>query len=176
MGTTALPFRKALSTNSMSTAFSDFNSTITEPSGDGIFDLLSASVGVGGGAVVPSYLQLIPFGTAADDKTFDMRLYGYSATNDATKIYIPQLLLDISVTLCARTATNIAANTFFADTITVNDGAADNGPWRSLVDCQENMVASVAVHTKGVRYIRFDWDLAGAAEAESMNCLWRPFS
>lgn len=179
MATAVTQFRYALATNSTSTAFTAQNATSTEPSGTGIIDLGETSNGVGNPQFVPTYLQLIPFGTAADNKTFDMRVYGYSATVPTdlvtdTALYIPQLLLDVSVVLSAITFSDHAASTFLADTLTVNDGAADNGIWRSLIDCQEDMVASVLIHTRGCRYIKFDWDLAGASEATSMNCLWRP--
>lgn len=176
MTTTCLPFRYALATNSVATSFTAQNATATEPTGVGVFDL--GAEPYGNRNAVPSYLQLIPFGTDGADDTFDMRVYGYSETVPTdlvtdTKLYIPQLLLDVSVVLGARTFSDHAANTLLADTLTVNDGAADNGPWRSLIDCQEDMVASIIVATRGCRYIKFDWDLVGAQEAVSMNCLWR---
>lgn len=169
-----LPFRKALATNSTSTSFTAQNATTTEPSGDGVIDLLSSSVGVGMGVRVPSYIQLLPFGTDGANDTFDMRVWGYVPTTDATKVYIPFLLVDLSVVLGAATATPIAANTLLADTLTVNDGPADNGPWRVLIDAQEDLVATATIHTFGCRYLKFDWDLAGAQEGVSVNCLWRP--
>lgn len=171
------PFRYALATNSTSTSFTAQNSTSTEPSGVGVFDL--GAIPYGSTQNVPSYLQLIPFGTNGDNDTFDMRLYGYNPTVPTdlvtdTAIYIPQLLVDLSVVLGATTFSDHAADTLLADTLTVNDGAADNGPWRSVIDAQEDLVASVIVHTRGCRYIKFDWDLAGGQEGVSMNCLWRP--
>lgn len=170
-------FRYALATNSTSTGFTAQNATSTEPSGVGVFDL--GATPYGSGQNVPTYLQLVPFGTAANDKDFDMRVYGYSRVVPTdlvtdTTLYVPQLLLDVSCKTSAITFSDHAANTFLCDTLTVNDGAADNGPFRSLIDCQEDMVASVLIHLRGCRYIKFDWDLAGAAEATSMNCLWRP--
>ena len=174
MAVQALPFRYAQAANSTSTAFTDFNATSTEPSGTGIFDL--TAVPYGNNNSVPTWLQLVPFGAGSDDQTFDMRVYGYTETVPAdlvtdTKLYIPQLLLDISCTMCARTFSDHAASTFLVDTITVNDGAADNG-WRSLIDCQENMAASVVIHSRGCRFLRFDFDMTGAT---SGNCLWRGF-
>ena len=177
---TAHVFRYALGTNSTSTAFTQQNATTTEPSGAGIFDLHSRGLGVGMNERSPTYLQLIPFGTAADNNTFDMRLYGYSATLPTTglvseaAIYIPQLLIDISVVMSAVTFSDWAASTFLVDAITVNKGAADNADWRSVISPANNSVASLIVNTRGCRYIKFDWDLAGASEAASMNCLWRP--
>lgn len=183
-GCLSLPFRYALATNSTSTGFTAQNASATEPSGAGVFDLARADFvsGSTSGVIsqrVPTFLQLMPFGTAANDKTFDMRVYGFNPTMPTdlvtdTEIYIPQLLLDVSCVTSALTFSGHAANTFLCDTLTVNDGAADNAEWRSLIDCQEDLPASIIIHTRGCRYIKFDWDLAGAAEATSMNCLWRP--
>ena len=98
MAVTSIPFRYALVANSESTGFTAFVSTATEPSGAGVFDLMSEELSIGHkGYAVPTYLQLIPFGTNGDNDTFDMRLYGYNATQPAnletdTAIYIPQLL------------------------------------------------------------------------------------
>lgn len=180
MAATSIPFRYALATNSTSTAFTAQNASTTAPSGDGVIDLLSRELGVGlADHSVPTYLQLIPFGTDGDNDTFDMRVYGFSPTVPTdlvidNAIYIPQLLLDLSVVLSAITFSQHAASTFLADTLTVNDGAADNGPWQSIISPAEDLVASIIIHTRGCRYIKFDWDLAGGQEAVSMNCMWRP--
>ena len=172
--TLCLPFRKALTTNSTSTGFTAQVVTTTEPTGDGVFNLLSTATGWGGGYRVPSYFELIPFGTDGANDTFDMRVWGYNKIEGSTAIYVPFLLVDLSVILGAATATPIAANTLLADTLTVNDGPADNGPWRVLIDAQEDLVASATIFTFGCQYLKFDWDLAGGQEAASMNCLFRP--
>lgn len=175
---TAWPFRSALAANATTTNFTDYNATSTEPSGTGIIDLGSHAYGFGAVGYIPTFLQLMPFGTDADDETFDMRVYGYSPTVATdlvtdTTLYIPQLLLDVSVSLCARTFSDHTANAFLVDTLTVNIGAADNAEWRSLISpgAVENTAGSVLINTRGCRYIRFDFDLITAAAA---NCLWRP--
>lgn len=180
MPVSALTFRPALATNATGTTYTVRNTTTTEPSGAGVFDLFDIAVGVGGRGTIPEWLQLVPFGTAADNKTFAMRLTGYNATIPTASlaaIYIPQLLLDISVTLCGITATDIAASTFLADTIAVNSGGSDGGGFRSLINAVTNSAdtpASVLVHTRGCRYIRFDFDAdAGASASTDCNCLWR---
>lgn len=169
-----LPFRKALTTNSTSTSFTAQNTTTTEPTGDGVINLLSGAVGWGGGYNVPSYVLLMPFGTNGNNDTFDMRVYGYNKTNDTTPIYVPVLLLDISVVLCAITATDIAADTFLADSITLNDGFASSPQWLHIQNHAEDLAACVILHTMGCQYLKFDFDLAGGQEAASMNCLIRP--
>lgn len=172
MGVQALPLSRALTTSSAATAFTAQIPKATEPSGAGVFDLLSKSLGWGGGVVVPSYVQLIPFGTDANDETFDFRLWGWSKVG-VSSLYIPQLLIDVSVILGNISGTAIAASTFMADTLTVNDGPIDNGPWRSFIDAQEDLSASVLVHTRGCRYVSFDFDMITAA---SGNCFIRPLS
>ena len=104
MSATATKFRKALTTNSTATAFTQKEPTTTEPSGDGIWDLQADSTAVGQGIMVPSYLQLVPYAVGAGtNDTFDMRVIGWNPTNDDTTIYIPQLLLDVTVTLGTAT-------------------------------------------------------------------------
>lgn len=167
---TCHPYVKALETSSTSTSFTALTPTTTKPSGAGIFDLLNG----GFSGNVPSWLQLQPYGTDGNNDTFDFRLYGYSEVRgSATKVYVPQLLIDVSVVLGNIAATDLGAGNFLADTLTINDGAID-GLFRNHIDCQEDLPASVIVHTRGCRFIRFDWDLAGAQEAATMNCLWRP--
>ena len=172
MSVSAFPFKKARTTNATATSFTAKIPKATEPSGAGIFNLLDQANGLGGGFFVPKYLQLIPFGTDGNNDTFDMRLYGWNKLEGAA-VWIPQLLIDVSVVLGDIAGTVIAADNFMADSLTVNDGAIDNGIWRSFIDCQEDMVGSVMVHTRGCQYIEFDFDLAGGQEAVSMNCLFR---
>lgn len=178
MASIAEPFRYAFaSPGSTSGSFSARNATSTEPSGDGIIDLESEQLGAGWHGKVPAYLLLVPFGTGANNDTFDMRVYGYSATIPTdlvtdTKLYIPQLLCDVSATMSAITFSDYAADTFLVDTLTLNDGATDNGPWLSIVSPAEDMVGNIIIHTRGCRYIRFEFDLL--VTPTHANCMWRP--
>lgn len=168
-----VPFKHVLSTSSSSTAFTDQNATTTEPSGDAVIDLLARSNGWGGGHKVPTHLLLLPYGTDADTETFDVRVYGYNKTEDATPVYVPILLVDFSVALTARTATAFGANTFLADTITVNDGWPASSVWASVMSSAEDMSSGLIIHTLGCQYIKFDFDMILAATG---NCLVRPLS
>lgn len=168
-----VPFKKALAANSTSTAFTAQNATVTEPTGVGVINLLSTAEGWGGGHNVPAYVLLMPYGTDGNNDTFDMRVYGYNRIEGATPIYVPVLLLDISVVLCAITATDIAANTFLADSVTLNDGFASSPQWLHIQNNAEDLAACIILHTMGCQYLKFDFDLAGAQEAVSMNCLIR---
>src|SRR5688572_24642912 len=128
---TACKFRASLTTSSTATSFTAQTPTATVPTGDGVFDLWSQSLGWATGCYVPNWLQLNPYGTNGDNDTFDFRVYGYS--EGPSGVYIPQLLIDVSVVLGNIAATAIAANTFLADTVTVNDGPID-GVFRNHID------------------------------------------
>lgn len=173
----ALPFRYAFSTNSTSTAFTVQNGTATEPSGAGVVDLLSGSVGVGAGINIPSFLQLVPFLIGADNDTAGLKIYGYTPTIPTdlvtdTALYVPQLLAHLTLTACARTFSNHTASAFFCDTIVVTKGPADNGQWGAVISPADDSVASYILNTRGCRYIKFDVDLLVTPTAA--NCLWRP--
>jgi hypothetical protein len=172
MSCTAHKFRKVLSANSTSTGFTAQTPTATEPSGEGVLNLLSSELGWGGGVHVPRHLVILPFGTNGDNDTFDLRVYGYSPTNDSTPIYVPQLLIDVSIVLGNIAATAIAADTFMADTITVNEGPAV-GNFSDLISTADDTPASILIHTRGCEIMEFDFDLAGAQEGVSMNAYWR---
>lgn len=154
---------RALTTSSTATAFTAQIPTTTEPSGTGKFDLTDYMIN----GRMPTHIRVFPFGTDAANETFDFRIWGWNASEDG--VYIPTLLIDVSAILGDIDAAAIATNTKMADTLTVNDGPADNGPWRSVVDAQEELVASVTVSTLGCRYISFDWDSTGTA---SQNAYW----
>lgn len=173
----ALPFRYAFATNATSTSFTDLNGTSTVPSGNGVVDLLSESLGVGAGIFVPSYLQLVPFIVGADDHTAGLKIYGYTPTIPTdlvtdTALYVPQLLAHLTLTACARTFSDHTASAFFCDTIVVTKGPADNGQWLSVISPADNTVASIMLNTRGCRYIKFDVDLL--VTPTSVNCLYRP--
>lgn len=168
-----VPFKKVLSANSTATSFTDQNATTTKPSGDAVIDLLDSANGWGGGHKVPTHVLLVPYGTDADTETFDMRMYGWSKTEDATPVWVPMLLTDISVTLTARTATAFGANTFLADTITVNDGWPATSIWAAVISTAEDMASGAVIHTLGCQLLTFDFDMILAAGG---NCLVRPLS
>jgi hypothetical protein len=134
-----------------------------------VLDLMNLGVCVG--LNVPSYIQFIPFGTNGQDDTFEMRVIGWRVTTDSTPLYIPELLVELAVTLGNISGTAIAANTVMADTIVVNEGPSD-GPFMSVISTADDTSASIAVHTRGCSLLEFDWDLAGAQEAVSMNAYY----
>lgn len=173
----AIPFRSVFSANSTSGSFTDQDGTSTEPTGAGVLDLLSASLGVGAGLNVPTYLQLVPFLIGANNDTAGLKIYGFTPTVPAdlvtdTALYVPQLLAHLTLTAGARTFSDHTAAAFFADTIVVTKGPADNAEWLSVISPADDSVASILLNTRGCRYIKFDVDLLVTPTAA--NCLWRP--
>lgn len=171
---TVNPFRRALTTDSTSTAFTAKIPKTTEPVtslASGVYDLLDGTLGLHLGQAASRFLELVPFGTNANNNTFNMRVWGWSKFVAATPLYIPTLLLELNIVLGSIDASAIAASTFLADTITISKGDT-NAP---VISPGNDTPASIAVHTRGCRYLEFDWDLAGASEATSMNAFWRLF-
>lgn len=169
MPCSCLPLRKAQSSNSTDAAFSAKIPTLTEPTGTGVFDLLSKDVALGQNASIPRHVLINPYGTDANDETFSLRLWGWSKTQDSTPLYIPTLITELAVTLGNISAAAIGANHFMADTITVTDGAAE-GPGRSVISPEGDVGASALIHLLGCRYIEFAFMLGTGA---AMNAYWR---
>ncbi len=174
------PLRKAITSNSTSTGFTAKIPTTTAlvttiasgSSATGKYDLLDTALGFTHLADHTSrFLQIIPFATDGENDTFSMRVWGWDKTNDTTPVYVPQLLAQFAVTLGSISGTAVAANTVMADTIVLTYGDSTT----PLVSPANDLSASVILHTRGCRYIEFDWDLSGAQEAVSMNAFWRPF-
>lgn len=171
MRATSYPLRKALSSNSTASAFTAKIPVATEPSGSGVFDLFDADLGLATNTYVPSSIELIPFGTDANNETFDMRLWGWTKVH-LSSLWIPQLLAEFNVTLGNIDGSAIAASHFMMDTIALVDGSAETTRV-DLVSTANDTTGSVSVNLRGVRYIEFDFDSAGASPAAAMNCYWR---
>ncbi len=171
------PLRKAITSNSTSTGFTAKTPTTTAKTtsaATGVYDLLDPTLGFTHLADHTSrFLQIIPFGTNGENDTFSMRIWGWDKTDDATAVYVPQLLAQFAVVLGSidgSTAIGVS-NTFQADTITLTYGDSTT----PIVSPANDLPAHAILHTRGCRYIEFDWDLAGAQEGVSMNAFWRPF-
>lgn len=166
---------KAISTNSTSTSFTAKIPTITAKTTNlatGVYDLLDPTLGFTHLAEKTSrFLHIQPFGTNSDNDTFNMRVWGWDKTTDAAPVYSPILLAQFAVTLGNISGAAIAADTYMADTIALTYGDSTT----PLVSPANDLSASAILHCRGCRYIEFDWDLAGAQEAVSMNAFWRPF-
>lgn len=165
MSVSVRDFRRALAANSTATGFTAKLPTATKPASAGVIDLFADSgEGINAPPNIPKYAQLVPYGTDSNDQTFSQRLWGWSATDQG--VWIPQLLLQLDVTLGNIAATAIAASHLLADTIALAAGDAH----AEMISPANDTPASVLVHLRGSQLIEFDWDMTGAASA---NCLWR---
>lgn len=161
-------FRLARTANATATAFTSKVPTATEPSGAGIHSLDEPDLfGI-------QYVTLIPFGTDGNNDTFDMRLWGWSK-EPSLGVWVPHIIVDLSIVLGNIAGTPLAANTVMADTLTLNKGIPA-GVFSGLNNTANDTTASITVDVLGCQKIEFDFDLAGGQEAVSMNCLWRAFS
>lgn len=167
MCVTAYPLRKALATNSTAADFTAKTPTATKPTGDGVFEVFDMAIGQAIETYMPQYINIIPFGTDANDEAFTMRLWGWSKVAGGNgALWIPQMLVELTVTLGNIAATAIAADHFLADTIAIAAGDAD----AAVVSPANDTPASILVHLRGVELFEFDFDKSTAA---AMNAYWR---
>lgn len=165
------PFRLALAANDAATSYAARNPKATDPSlVAGCFDLGVAPYGWN--ARAPSFVHIVPFGTAADNKTFAMKVWGWNKVAEVA-LYVPYLIADLAITLGGTTGTAIATNTFMADTIALTKGIPA-GPFSGLNSNANDDVASIILHTLGCQYIDFDFDAdAGGTASTDANAYFR---
>lgn len=169
--TNAYRFRKALSAITANTTYSAKVPTTTKPAtsatlGQAIIDLFDPAYGLSPNTFVPKYIHLVPYGSDANNETINMRLYGWTRTNDATPVWVPQLLLDLAMTLGNISATALEAGCFMVDTITLTsapDEATEISPTNELP-------GNILTHIRGCELLEIEFDVGTGAGA---NCLWR---
>jgi hypothetical protein len=175
MSATANPYRPAFSTNATATSFTAKSGTATKPVAsfaNGIHDLFTDQAQH---YSVPRFIDLQPFGTAANNNTFDMQLWGWSRTYDTptfstSPIWIPRLLIELNVVLGNVTFTYLSATQQLADTLTIAKGDADS----PIISPANDYAASILVHLRGSELIEFEFDAdAGASASTGANCLWK---
>jgi hypothetical protein len=163
MSTTSYPLRRALAENSTSAAFTAKVPIDSVPSG--AINIFDRAIGVATDTCMPAYLQVIPFGADANDEAFAMRVWGWSKVAGES-VWVPQLLVELDVTLGNIAATALGAGSFMADTIAIAAGDQDV----ALVSPGNDTPASALVHLRGCSHVEFDFDVDSASSA---NCLWR---
>lgn len=168
MGATAIPLRRAMTANSVANSFATLVPQANKPSGPGVFDLFDGGLGLATQYVMPKYVQVVPFGTDLADETFDLRVWGWSKVHNPGGAdhgrWVPQLLLDLAVTL--GTAAQGEADHFLADTLSITQGDGD----APVISPQNNTPASAILHLRGCEVIQFDFARGTAAAA---NAYWR---
>ncbi len=123
-----------------------------------------------GSQIVQSFIGIIPYATAANNVTFNMRVWGwkrFSILTDAQTpyLYVPRLLLDVACT-AGNIAAGLEATSFLADTITLTKGDST----ALLISNANDTVASIKLDIFGSNWIEFDLNTNSSATA--MNALW----
>lgn len=179
MPCTALPIRKALTSNSTAADFATAPvPTTTEPvhsEANGIFNLYDGGLGIGVNGRVPQWLLLLPYGGNASDDIFNMRVYGWSKTalGGVDTIWVPQLLAQLQCTLGSTDwSAGLGANMKPVDTITATYGITDEKTLGvSLMSPANELPACAWIHLRGCEKIQFDFDRDTGGDAA--NCFWR---
>jgi len=165
---------RALATSSTATSFATLISTLTEPSGDGVFSFKT---------VIPEELMVSFFGAGADNTTFDARIVGWDKIGTTTPLWVPRILASFSCTLSAQvgvTGAALVSTDRFADTLTMNStapqakftdtdgaGAATRGTV-PIFSPANDLIAWAKVPLCGVDKIQFDFDMTGATNGNAV--------
>lgn len=147
-------WNKALVANATDSSYASRINTITEPTGVGVFNASGEN------------LQLLPFGTGADNSTFNMRVVGLKALRSGGSVlWLPEIICDLAVILSASVGVagaDIVAAERFADSIALTSGIAV----LPLVPADTNARAILDISEYQKYEILFDLVTATAA-----NCL-----
>lgn len=175
------PLKRALTTNAATSSFASKVPTVTEPTNDGVINLI-----LGGGAVIHEWMLLWPIGLGADNDAFSLRVLGWRKISQGQGVtdtlWMPTLLYEFSCTISA--AVGVAASPVlnterFADTITiVTQGKytdADSGgvSTRGNVEVTSptnDLIAHVKAPLKGMEKIEFQFDQT--TNTPTMNVLY----
>lgn len=161
-------------TNLATDDFAALVPTATAPSGDGMIEWAGGmSIPTGGRDWVigptnhaPNWLQVIPFGAGDEDSTFDLRVTGWSRTEDSS-LWVPVTLAQVTCTLSAAVgvAGKLVINTErFADTIVQVLGSDS----MQILSPADDTIASVLIDGMGFRYLQITADLGTATGANAL--------
>lgn len=175
--------RKALTTDSTDGTFASKIPTVTEPTGNGVIDLVAP-----GTPYAPHRILAMPYATAGNDDTFDVRVIGWNCIGTklgqalTNRIWIPTILTQFSCTACTCTgvATGFILDTErFVDTVALTALIGE-----ATVTANTTRTGTVEIYTpanntpgwvifpvRGMRKIEFNFD-STAAGATAMNCLF----
>lgn len=147
--------------------------TRVAPSGDGVI-----AVGSPIGTTAPNGVMLWPFGVGSATNTFLLSVFGWehvpnpAVNGGVADLWVPWLMASFTCTLCtvAGLASTLVDNTnLFCGTITLNVGNAFVS--NEIVSPTGNLVASILLDAKGVRYISTLYAMNGSST--SANALYR---
>ena len=159
-------FKPILAANSTAASFASKIITATEPTGDGIVDVILSGTVEG-----PANVLIVPFGRDAANETFDFRVIGWHwIDTSGDDLWMPTTLLEATATL--GTGTGVAGHAvlsdseLIADTIDVTGGLGA----RDKYSPANNTIAWVSCDLMGAQKLEISGDLTGAAQ---MNWLYK---
>lgn len=136
------PYQKALATNANSASFPSKVPTVTEPTSDGVVDLLNAGTGL----TVPRAVKVLPYGAGSDNDVYDLRLIGWrriKGTTPQTTLWVPTVLVEVTCTLSGAVGvagSPVLATERFADTVTIKAAG-----WEATTTADTTRAGSVLI-------------------------------
>lgn len=172
LDTYSMPFRNARSTNATDTAFPSRVPTGTEPTGDGVIDLVHGEQGC-----VRNRALIVAYGTDAADETFAMRVIGWRrlGNDPETLLWVPVTLTEITCTLGASTGVagrEVVATEFFADTMAFVAGKGAEGENLRLLSPADDTIAHVEVALQGFAKLEITFDMVLGASGNALVALF----
>lgn len=175
--------QRALATNANTSSFAAKTYTITEPTNDGVLNLLG-----GGGVQVPKWILVKPIGLGANNDGFSMRLWGWesiggNAETAGARAWIPSIIAEYTCLMgnMAGVAGSPVLNTeFFCDTMapvaarqadcTIAAGTAVQTLYE-VISPVNDTPAWARIPILGWEKIEFAFDQT--TNTPTMNCLYR---
>lgn len=166
---TSRPGKRVLAANANTSSFASKVPTTTEPTNDGVLDLLAG----GSGIIVPRFLKLWPIGLSSDDDAFSVRVLGWTRIGsgpNAGTLWYPTVLCELACIMGSTTgvAGSPVLNTeFFCDTITVVTqgvlAGTDNALATTIGNIEitspgANLIAYAVIPTLAFEKLEFQFD------------------
>jgi hypothetical protein len=166
---TSRPGKRVLAANATTSSFASKIPTLTEPTNDGVLDLLNAGTGI----IVPRYLKVWPIGLSSNDDAFSVRVLGWTRIGTGPSpgvLWYPTILCELACIMGA--AVGIAGSPVlnteaFCDTITVVTQGVITGTDNALATTIGNveitspgndLIAYAVVPTLAFEKLEFQFD------------------
>lgn len=155
---------RALTTNSSASSFASKVYTVTEPSGNGIVELIRD-----GGGLVPQRVKLWPIGLGSENDAFSLRIIGWEKIGQGAAPatgWIPTIVAELAciVGTAVGVASSPVLNTErFADTITIVTeptitAATTRQGTVELTSPTNDLIAHAKVWIEGFHKLEFTFD------------------
>lgn len=150
---------RALAANSTDASFDSLVSTVTQPTGSGVWDTGRKNS-----------LIVVPYGTDAADEAFGLKVVGWcKVVSGGVTEWVPTEIITVAVTLGAATGAAdgvIGGTALWADAITFTSGDSAY----EIPTVTADTIAWLNVDVRGVEKVQFLFETDTAASA---NCLFR---